>query len=339
MCYMGIADPTFSRSAIYMKGLRDAGVTVYECFDTSPGLTKFARLWQRYRAVPEHDVVIVGYPSYIAVPFARLIARVPVIFDAGWSLYEGEVISRGRHAHNPFGRFGIWLIDWCAYQAARVVLLETRAQIRFYVSLVRGREGKLRRLYTGTDEDKFYPVPAVPHEVFTVLFRGKYNPEAGIETVVAAARLLEAEDIRVHIMSPGYSPKAALPHNVTVDHIYYSQDEIRAQMAACDLALGQLAAHPRLARTIPHKAFETTAMGLPYVTARSEGVLELFTEGESVYAVTPGDAEDLARAVRTLKSDGALRARIAEGGRRAYTTHAAQSLLAQELITIIKEQL
>jgi glycosyltransferase involved in cell wall biosynthesis len=61
-------------------------------------------------------------------------------------------------------------------------------------------------------------------------------------------------------------------------------------------------------------AVEAFKRGRPVVGARSAGTAELVREGETGLTYAPGDAAGLARAVRTLLADDALRARLARGG-------------------------
>lgn len=332
---MGIADPAFSRSSIYVRALRAEGVEVLECFDTSRGLRKFIQLYKKHRALRgRYGVLIVGYPSYIAVPFARLISRKPIIFDAGWSLYEGMVVSRGER--NPLKRLSIRCIDWLAYRSAALILLESESQVKYYTALVHGTAKKCRRLFTGTDETQFSLTPAVPkHETFTVLFRGRANTESGIECAIEAARLLQNENIRFLVVSLNYQPKSALP--ATVEFVrHLDTADLRTRMLACHVSLGQLSAHERLERTIPHKAYESMALKLPYVTARNRGIQELFTDGKDCLMFTPGSAEDLAEKIRELRRNPELAASLAENAYETYQERCSNKVLANELIGHIR---
>src|SRR3989344_3959319 len=125
LCYFGLYDSNFSRNRVFIRGLRENDVVVNECRDTSPGLLKFWRLWQKHRALPAYDAMVVGYPGHLVVPFAKLIARGPVVADFLGSLADAEVLSH---------RAGLWrraksaLIDRLAVFFADVILLESEAQ-------------------------------------------------------------------------------------------------------------------------------------------------------------------------------------------------------------------
>ncbi len=69
---------------------------------------------------------------------------------------------------------------------------------------------------------------------------------------------------------------------------------------------------------------EAMAVGTPVVATGTGGSAEYLRVGCNALLAAPGDAEALARAVRRLAADGALRARLAEGGRRTAEAHPAE---------------
>ncbi|MFZ1987931.1 MAG: glycosyltransferase [Minisyncoccia bacterium] len=339
VCYMGITEPTFSRTNVYIKALRKEGIHVLECFDTTPGLKKFFRIFKKHAELTEpYDVVIVGCASAILVPFVKLITRTPVIFDAGWSLYEGTVISRGKHRNNPFKRLRVWSIDWISYLSADLVLLETNAQIRFYTSLVRGKASACRRLFTGVDESGVAPDTSIlKRNAFTVVFRGYANPEAGLACIVEAARLLEGEGIQFLIISPNWLIPKDLPQNIETRIGFFASTELWRSMCECHAAFGQVERHERLERTIPHKAYEAMALGLPYLTADSVAIRELFNDRRNCLMVQAGNAADLAEKIRLLAQDSGLASRIVLGAKETYQKECSNAVLARELIAYIDE--
>jgi cytochrome c oxidase assembly protein subunit 15 len=66
------------------------------------------------------------------------------------------------------------------------------------------------------------------------------------------------------------------------------------------------------------------AVGTPVIATGTGGSAEYLKAGRNALLAAPGDAEALARAVRRLAADGALRARLAAGGRRTAEAHPAE---------------
>lgn len=342
ICYFGNFFPEFSRNRIYQKGLRIQGANIVECRDQSPGLKKFWRLWRKHRQIKnDYDVMIVGYPGQIVTPFAKLLSRKKVVLDALCSLYEGEIISRQSSARFSLNAWRIWLIDYLAYLFADLVLVETEEQKNFFAKKFFVRAEKMKVMYTGADDAIFHPDAMVEKRSdFTAVFRGRFLPEAGVDVIVRAAKILEEKNVKILIIGGGLLEKEIrflinklLPKNLVVEDKYLTYDQIRDLMLSCHVSLGQFADHERLSRTIPHKAFETLALGLPYVTAQAAGVCEIIDEKKCIM-VTPGDATELAHKLIELKDNLIVRQNIADSGYELYcsrfTPRALGKILYQE---------
>ena len=85
------------------------------------------------------------------------------------------------------------------------------------------------------------------------------------------------------------------PKNIELVSERLPEYELRERMLGAHISLGQLANHPRLSRTLPAKLFESLALGLPYLTGRNAGILELLKENETCIATEPGNPDDLAK--------------------------------------------
>jgi glycosyltransferase involved in cell wall biosynthesis len=340
--YFGIFDPNFSRNKVYADGLRQNGIEVIVCTDTSKGLRKYWQLWKKHRAIKYYDVMIVGFPGYIVVPFAKLIARKPVYFDALCSFYETQIISRDAYKGNPFRMPYVKIIDWLSTRSADKILVETNEQKNFFISQLGVPADKLIVVYTGVDDSQFYIDKSIQKaDTFTVLFRGRITREAGAETVIRAAKILENEGVNFLIIGFGWDDvikdfdavvNELKPKNITHIRNQIPIGELRSLMLPCHVSLGQFGNNERLKRTIPHKAFESLAMKLPYITARSAGVAEVFTDTINALMVNVADPEDLAEKIRSIKNDQALSLRLAENGFRLYNDRFTPKKIVEPII-------
>src|SRR3990167_10336608 len=92
--YFGTYDPEYSRNAVLISGLRQSGVEVIECRDSSPGIRKFINLFKKHRQLKnQYDVMVVVFLGQQIVPFAKIISRKPIVFDAFLSLYDSNVFD------------------------------------------------------------------------------------------------------------------------------------------------------------------------------------------------------------------------------------------------------
>ncbi len=343
ICYFGIYNPDFGRNKVYISGLKQNGVEIIECRDNSRGPLKFWRLWKKHRVIIKnggYDYLIVGYPGHLVVPFARLTSKKKVLFDALCTLYEGEVISRGKFRFNPFMRLWIRSIDWLAVKYADLILVETNKQKEYFIERFGLETNKVARVFTGVVEEIFYLDPNISKRAkFTAVFRGKFLPEAGVRYVIQAAEILKDEGIDFLMIGNGYLEneiekqlKKSKARNIEWVRENLPRERLRNLMLECHVSLGQFENHDRLNRTIPHKAFESLAMSLPYITGRAEGVQELLTDGKDCLMVNLADADDLAAKILILKNNLELRRSIAENGRRLYENNLTDRVLGGEII-------
>jgi len=343
-CYFGTYNPEWGRSRIYIKGLRALGYEIIECQSVAFGFTKYKKLFlQHWKTRKSYDYLIVGYPGHAVVWFARLLSGKPVIFDALCTLHEGVVLSRGQRGFLGLKSIYIRIVDWLAVKCADVVLVESWEQRKYFENKF-GQSDKYKVLYTGADEQVFYKDKSVQKRTkFTVVFRGKFLPEAGVDTIIESAKILEEQEVDFLIIGNGWQEKFVKAQvksyklkNLEIITKNLSYEDLRKKLSECHISLGQFGNHERLKRTIPHKCFESLAMSLPYVTARTEPVGEILKDGESVIFVNPASPQDLAEKILMLKNNPDLAKKIGENGYKTYLEKFTPKILAQNILEIIR---
>ena len=297
-------------------------------------------LFEVRRNFPNSTFVVMS-PSQYLIPLATLILKKRIVLDAGWSLFEATYISRGKIGFLGLSIAKSFLIDLISSHIAQRVILETELQKKYYAKQFLVSESKLGVVYTGVDERAFMPVGnslSVPRSSERIVFfRGKYNPEAGLDVLARASHLLKNSSITLWVFSPGLPTTINFADNVVVNRKNHSKQEYAAFQNICSLSLGQLADHPRLSRTIPHKAFESAYLATPYLSARSLGVLELFEEDIEIACFTPGDSKDLADKIISLIQNLETTRALGNNMKEKYTAKCSQKLLAYKFLHEIGE--
>ncbi|MBD0330424.1 MAG: glycosyltransferase, partial [Thermoleophilia bacterium] len=79
----------------------------------------------------------------------------------------------------------------------------------------------------------------------------------------------------------------------------------------------------------PHAAVEALAAGTPVVATPVGGVPEIVRDGENGLLVEPGSVDALADALRRLRSDAALRERLAAGARSSVAHLSAERVYGE----------
>ena len=347
ICYFGLFDPGFGRNKVYIDGLRKNGVKVIVCSDNTKGVRKFWNLFKMHlRLRHTYDLMIVGYPPYIIVPFARLISTAPVASDTMDSFYETTIISHGSFENNPlripYARF----IDWLNIRFANYIIVGTDNQKRSFIYKLGAVVEKMITVYNGVDDSSFYFDPKIgklPN--FTVLFRGRINIEAGLPYVIRAAKMLEPEGIDFLIIGYGWGDAAKEFKRVlqrenasNIRHIdrQLPFDELRNLMLSCHISLGQLSDNERLLRSTPHKVYESMAMRLPYVSARAIALQEIMTDGTHCLMVNPNDPTDLAEKIRMLRDCSELACKLAESSYALYKEKFAPEKVVRPILELLR---
>jgi len=123
--------------------------------------------------------------------------------------------------------------------------------------------------------------------------------------------------------------------NTRLSRDFLNKAEIAYLLKSTDLSLGQLSDNPRLSRTIPHKAFEAAFCSTPYLTSKSLGILELFSEDE-VFTFEPGSADDLATKIYEISLQRGSIAEVGSKMRNKYEKLATQSVLSTQFIRYLE---
>jgi glycosyltransferase involved in cell wall biosynthesis len=84
---------------------------------------------------------------------------------------------------------------------------------------------------------------------------------------------------------------------------------------------------------------EAMATGRPVVVARAGGATELFDEGMTGLGFTPGNEDELTRAILALIRDGALRESLGAAGRGAALSRFDRARLGGEILAVYRELL
>jgi glycosyltransferase involved in cell wall biosynthesis len=333
----GTYERRYPRNAQVISALRGAGVEVTErhvsVWDDrehkfAAGLGSAARLALAEtrllaRRPPEpFDVVLVGYPGHVDLAAARRAARGrPVVFNPLVSLWDTLVEDRARFARSSLAARILRRVDGAALRTADLVVADTEQHAELF------RELGARRVevcFVGA-EDRVFKPGWRGGERF--LFVGKLIPLHGLETILAAARLVP--ELRFNVVGSGQQQELLRrnrPQNVdwTTWLVY---EQLPAVLRGSRAALGIFGTSAKAARVIPNKAFQALATGTPLVTADTAAARELLADGESALLVPPGNPEALAAALRRLASEEDLGRRLSEGGRAVYLARASEQVL------------
>ncbi len=342
-CYFGIYDPKHWRTRVVTRGLKRVGYEVIEC-RVDPrkifGLRKYVELVNSFRKLEGIDLVVVGFPGYLAVIVARLITRKLIVFDAYISYFDGIRDRKNYKLTNPI-MWVAWFIDFLDGLCADVVLTINNAYKDFFVKSLLVSSRKVEVLHKGADEEVFYPRPYSTKEVLSIGWWGSYIPLHGLDVIVDSAKHLSNENLRIHFFGSGQL-KNQIENKIKEDaitnielHAFVSQSELVQEIAGFDIVLGIFSSEPKALRCVTNKVYEAMAMGKPIVTEDSPANREIFTHKTNVYLVEPGNPVALMEAIKELASDDKLRTHLEQNVRKLFESRFTTEKIEEEFVDII----
>lgn len=342
-------EPHYVRNEVILRGLRER-YEVTEVTDSAPGslMARSLRLLPRLlQAVSRnnYDLIFVGFYGYLLVPWLRRLSRAPIIFDAFVSNYDTLCFDRQQFRPGSLmGRIAFSLDRLACRQADRV-LLDTAGHRDYFIKTFGLPPEKLDFLFVSCNEAIFHPLPRETQGAsFLVFSYSSYLPLHGIQHIIQAAKLLEAQaQIRFRLIGDGPTYPAArrLADDLGIKGIDFVPPVPYAQLpleiARADLCLaGPFGETAKAKRVIPGKLFQFMAMARPVIAGETAANQELLAHQQHAWLTPPGEAEVLAAAIVRLKEDQELLQGLAERGYTCYQERGSETVIRQKLYQIIE---
>ncbi len=315
-------------------------------------IVSFIVLTWKFMSSPRVDAVIVGHPGYFHIHLAWFLRflfqrRAILVYDVFIPLYE--MLIEDRELLKSDGLFARLLRRFerscCRY--ADLCLIDTDEHRRYLIEEYGLSSEKVIRIFVGSTIDQQSESPRVSSsETFRTLFVGTYIPLHGVDVILEAARYLAGDpNIRFLLVGSGQlreemesmARKRGLSQVVFQDWI--PTEDLGAFIRSFDLSLGIFGITPKTARVIPSKIYDICATGIPFITADTPAIREVFHHGENAYLIPAGNPFALAEAILRLKTDHDLRKSIAEGARQTGESIFSLERIASDLVTAIFDSL
>jgi glycosyltransferase involved in cell wall biosynthesis len=175
----------------------------------------------------------------------------------------------------------------------------------------------------GIDLELFKP-NAAEERKRTVLFVGRFVEKKGIEYLIEAAKILDAQSIDFELVLIGTGPlESALRQSLSNTNIrcrfegFLPPDEVRSWLErASVVAVPSVTAQNGDSEGLPTVILEAQAMAAPIVATRHSGIPEGVVEGRSAELVNERDTAGLAERIRGFLDSPAKVRAFGEAGRQ-----------------------
>ena len=284
----------------------------------------FLILTWKFLRTPQVDIIIVGHPGYFHIHLAKILRRLfkknaRLVYDVFIPLYDAVV--NDRKLFRPDDLYARFLnrFEASCCRCADICLIDTNTHGRYLAEKYGLPSKYVQTVFVGpTIDDTFDAPPNRHHKTFKVIYVGTYIPLHGVEVIIEAANhLRDKQDIHFFLVGSGQMKpemeglvRQGKLNNVTFQG-WIPTERLGEHLRSFDTSLGIFGSSPKANRVIPSKIFDSCAAGVPFISADTPAVREVFHHGKNAWLVPAGNPEALAEAILTLKSDTNLRRKIA----------------------------
>lgn len=293
------------------------------------------------------DIVVATSPHFFTAIGGFLVGalkRRPWVFELR-DLWPESIKAVGA-MKDGFALQTLVRIEEFLYRRASAIVCVTEPFRRHLIA--RGvSAAKISVVTNGVDLSQFTPRPkplalAQRYRLegrFVAGYVGTHGMAHGLETVVAAARLLAPEpDFRMLLLGDGAEKRklielaAGLENLVFLDSV--PKAEVADHWALLDASIVHLRKSDLFRSVIPSKIFESMAMGLPVILGvEGESADIVRTEGVGV-PVEPENPAALAEAIRCVARDKKLCSSLAQRGAAAAQKYDRRALARKMLLDL-----
>jgi glycosyltransferase involved in cell wall biosynthesis len=179
---------------------------------------------------------------------------------------------------------------------------------------------------------------------FIVLYAGAHGMSNDLQIILESANLL-AHEKNIHIVFLGDGKeKAALmaqAKEMNLSNATFLPSVPKAEMASAlagaDACVAILKPLEEYKTTYPNKVFDYMAAGRPVVLAIDGVIREVVEAADCGIFATPGNAEEMAKAIRKLAADPEQSRKMGLRGRRYLEENFSRTVIGEKLIKLLEE--
>lgn len=288
----------------------------------------------------DFDFLFVGFFGQLLTQMITPFCKKPLVLDLFVSAYDTLVEDRKLTAKDSLIAKLFYRLDKASGKRASIVFVDTNAQAEYFHEEFGIPLAKMKRVFVGCDEKLFHPLPQ-PQATRTVLYYCSYLPLHGVDVVVEAAELLQAQtSIRFKIIGKGmefekvqkFILEKGLENIELADPVSIEQLPSEIQDSLICLG-GHFGTSAKACRVIPGKVFQIIAMGKPVIVGDNAANRELLTNRVDTLFCEMNNPAALAEAISTLVHDQSLRNQLSKGALETYQSSAN----SEQLMSLVQE--
>jgi len=293
-----------------------------------------------------HTPLTVGIPAW----WIGLLRRVPFVFNIHDMWPEG--LSATGMVHSPAVQHWVGrLAGWVYRRAAALTVVTPGFKANLVAKGVPAE--KIHVIPNWADEDTYQPVPRNSilaqtvgmQDHFNIVYAGSVGLAQGLDTVLAAARMLRGmPKIQFVFIGDGVDRERLCNQakSMGLANVRFIDQQPSERMAdffaLADVLYMQLKDEPLFRITIPSKLYSYMACARPVLAAVAGDAADTVREARAGLVCPPQDPAALARTVRELyEMPSAKREAMGQDGRQAFLEHYTRRGLVDRHETLLKD--
>jgi glycosyltransferase involved in cell wall biosynthesis len=336
LVFLSFYQRNYSRSSVLLNYQTDE--ICKEFFQISPGRKMIGQLYRIMKSnIGKEVVYVVMSPSSLILLVLKMLTKSRIILDCGWPMIDG-FSARSKNKFRFIEYAKIRFIDLFSLRYADLILAESEQQIEKMTKDFNIPKQKFKVSFTGFDETRIklshtYVQNEVRNQKYA-LFRGKFNDESGLQNIISAFKS-SLVDVNLIVITNRSLKDAVGIKNIKVINRHLPDQEIFDYIKNAEMCLGQLSEHPRLGRTIPHKSFESAYFGIPYISLRTDAMIEAFPEGCGVHYIDGPEELSICKAVLEIYNNDTYRTRLSKDIHKQFQNHLSQKKIADGFLELL----
>ncbi len=345
VCFFGNYLKDYGRVAVLRQAFIKNNINLIECHTRERGFKKYWSLFKQHAGIKkQYDLILVMMGGQTLVWFAKILSKKKIFFDAFASLYVTNVEDRRNCSSKGLKARYYAFLDWFSCWLADKVLLDTKAQIDFFIKKYGLPREKFIRVFVGADEKVYFPTnsqqPTV-NKKFIIHWHGYIVPFYAVDIIIKAAAILnQNKDIEFRLVTrfnSKYKKIKQLVDELGLDNIKFhpecSHEELARYINDADVCLGVFGNNLKAQLVIPNKIFEAVACAKPVITADQKVIEELFTEGDNILLIKPRDSKALADKILDVKKNESTRKEVSLNCLKLFRQKLTAKVIISQLLS------
>ena len=341
--------PSGNNGELLKKILQTQNVEVIECSEYiktySAFFKAYVKLFFKHRKL-DYDAMIIPWRGILTLPLAKLICRRPIIYFPAFSIYDTLVNDRKKIKPNSLKARIIHLVDKLACKMVDSIILESTAEINYFVKEFSLPREKFHQLPLAADESIFFPRSNEERSnKFLVLYFGTFIPLHGVETIIRSAVILQKYREILFVLCGEGQMKPEIEKLVNENNLdnvkmkgFVPIDKLLEFIKTSDVCLGIFGNTTKSQKVLTNKIYQVLASKKPVITMESPSASEAHLEsGVNCMQVPPSCPEKLAEAILFMKDNPEKCQQIASSGYTTYVNYLSTNKVGKQLVSLIKE--